>query len=75
MAKQAVAANKPSLWARVSTFINEVKAEMKKSTWPTRDEIWNSTSVVLFMLVVVGALIGVYDHVFQFVVFLLLKLG
>jgi preprotein translocase SecE subunit len=47
---------------------------MKKVTWPTRDELKTSTSVVLLLLVVCAAVIYVYDAIFQVLVFGLLRL-
>ncbi len=45
-------------------FINEVIAELKRVTWPTRDETIKLTAVVIVLSVVVGAFIGGLDAVF-----------
>ena len=31
-------------WQRLKTFLNEVKVETKKVTWPSRDEVIATTS-------------------------------
>ena len=75
MAKEAVAGEeKAGLIQRIKDFYQEVLTEMKKVTWPTREELKTSTSVVLLLLVVCAAVIYVYDAVFQVLVFGLLRL-
>lgn len=70
MAKQDVAAvdSKPGLVSRVKEFYHEVVAEMKKVTWPTKEELKGNTQVVLLVLALTGAIIYVYDIVFQYLV-------
>ena len=46
-------------------FLGEVKAEMKKVTWPTHRELVTYTGVVGVAVVVVSALIGVCDTFFS----------
>lgn len=45
-------------------FLNEVIAELKKVTWPTRQETVKLTAVVIAISVIVGAFIGGLDWVF-----------
>ena len=76
MAKQqASAASKKNLIILTKEFIQEVKVEMSKVTWPSREELKSSTQIVLLFLVIFASIIFVYDHIFQFVVVQLLKLG
>jgi preprotein translocase subunit SecE len=48
----------------VSQFMTEVKAEMKKVTWPTRDEVISYTIVVLTTSVLIGGLVYAADILF-----------
>jgi preprotein translocase subunit SecE len=48
----------------VSQFLTEVRAEMKKVTWPTRDEVVSYTIVVLVTTVLTGGLIYFADILF-----------
>jgi preprotein translocase subunit SecE len=48
----------------VSQFLTEVRAEMKKVTWPTRDEVISYTIVVLITVVLIGGLVYVADIAF-----------
>lgn len=45
-------------------FVQEVIAELKKVTWPTRAEVIKLTAVVIALSVIVGAFIGVLDVTF-----------
>ncbi len=42
-------------------FLNEVIAELKRVTWPTREELIKLTTVVIAISIVVGAFIGGLD--------------
>ncbi len=46
------------------TFLKEVVAELKKVTWPTRDETIKLTVVVLVISIIVAAFIGGLDYTF-----------
>ncbi len=48
----------------VSQFLTEVRAEMKKVTWPTRDEVVSYTLVVLVTVVLMGGLVYFADVLF-----------
>jgi preprotein translocase subunit SecE len=52
-------------WTRLSTFLVEVKAELQKTTWPTRKEVRNTTIVVVVFVVVCAAYLYVVDFVLQ----------
>ena len=45
-------------------FLKEVVAELKRVTWPTRDETIKLTFVVIALSVLVGAFIGGLDTLF-----------
>jgi preprotein translocase subunit SecE len=45
-------------------FLREVIAELKKVTWPTREETVKLTVVVIIISILVGAFIGGLDSVF-----------
>ena len=46
---------------RVREFVREVVAEFHKVTWPSRQELVNSTAVVVVLTVVVALFLGVVD--------------
>lgn len=45
----------------LKTFLGEVKAELKKCTWPTRSELLGSTMVVVVSVVILGLFVGLSD--------------
>jgi preprotein translocase subunit SecE len=48
-------------------FIRSVKAELKKVTWPTRDELSKATRMILILAVVLGLAIGWMDLLFNWI--------
>ena len=48
----------------VKGFFNEVKAELKKVTWPTKSQLVNNTLVILVFIAVITAILAVLDVAF-----------
>ena len=46
---------------KIANFVNEVKLEMLKVTWPGKDELIGSTAIVLISLVILAFFIGACD--------------
>ena len=61
--------------SRIRRFINESWSELKKVSWPTREQVRNLTVLVFAISLVVGLYITVLDTVFQFVIGLLVPEG
>ena len=51
------------LYNKVVTFFGEVKAELKKCTWSTRQELVGSTIVVVISVVILSVFVGLSDTV------------
>src|SRR5882672_643580 len=47
--------------ARVQEFFREVMLEFKRVTWPSRQELLNSTAVVIVVTVVLAFFLGLVD--------------
>lgn len=47
-------------------FLKEVVAELRKVTWPTKDELVGSTIVVIVVSLVVAIFIGIVDRILGF---------
>jgi len=45
-------------------FFTEVKAELSKVTWPTKDQVIRLTTVVIVISLAVGFFIGGLDFIF-----------
>lgn len=67
MATEAIAAGKRNWVGRVAEFLREVRAEIRKVTWSTWDELKKATGVIIVFVLVMGFLIGLMDTVLQFV--------
>jgi len=52
--ERAIKLPKLSIFGRVGEFYQQVKQEMRKTTWPTRTEVWSTTVVVLLAVVFFG---------------------
>ena len=50
---------------RLRRFIDEAWSELKKVTWPTREQVRNLTVLVFAISLVVGIYITVLDAAFQ----------
>ena len=50
--------------SRIRRYLDEVWSELKKVSWPTRDQVRNLTVLVFAISVVVGLYITALDTVF-----------
>ncbi len=48
---------------KIKLFISETRTELKKVTWPTREELKESTKVVIISTFIVTIFVGVVDQV------------
>lgn len=55
------------------TFLKEVRDELKKVVWPTRDEVIRLTSLVIVISLIVGFFLGGLDYVFTSIMALVIK--
>ncbi|MFA6535081.1 MAG: preprotein translocase subunit SecE [bacterium] len=53
---------------KVMAFVNEVKAEIRKVTWPTKDELIGTTIVVCILVVVFAFILGAMDGFSSFLI-------
>ena len=51
--------------SRIRRFIDEAWSELKKVSWPTRDQVRNLTVLVIAVSFAVGLYITVLDAAFQ----------
>jgi preprotein translocase subunit SecE len=66
-------AAKPGVVDRVTEYYQEVKIEMSKVTWPSKEDLKASTVIVLLVLAIFGVVIGAFDTVFQFIMVSILR--
>ena len=53
-------------WGKVKKFFRELRSELKKVVWPTREQVTKNTLVVAGCSAFVGVLIWLFDFVAQF---------
>lgn len=51
------------MFEKIKTFLAETRNELKKVTWPTKDELKESTRVVIVASLLMTAFIGVIDQI------------
>jgi len=52
---------------KLGNYFKEVKIELKKVSWPSKNEIISSTVIVLFLTVIFSVFIGGFDYLFTII--------
>ena len=53
---------------KIKKYLKETMAELRKMSWPTRQELMGSTIVVVVVSLVVAVFIGIVDRILVFAV-------
>ena len=69
------AAKKPSFFLRVWQFLKEVRAELKRVSWPTREQMIAFTTVTLITTIALTLFVFVIDIGFKRGLLAILELG
>jgi len=48
---------------RIKTYISETRTELKKVTWPSRQDLIDSTRVVIIATLILTVFVGLVDQV------------
>jgi len=59
--KPAVNFNKDGYVEKTLQYLREVKAELKKVTWPSRQQTAGSTVVVIVIVIIISIFLGIAD--------------
>ena len=62
-----VVQRRESLPVRVATFYQEVVTEMRKVTWPDREQLKDTTIKIIIFVLFIGAILGVLDVLLQLI--------
>ena len=54
-------------------YFKETRAELRKVTWPTRQEALNLTLIVVAFTIFMAALLGIIDYIFAWVFGLIIR--
>ena len=61
------------MFAKINNFVSEVTVELKKVSWPTRNELIGSTIIVIISVAAMAFYIGICDFIFSKAIHLLIK--
>lgn len=53
---------------KITEFFENIKTEMKKVSWPTKDELMGSTGVVMVLWILLSIYIFTSDNILQYIV-------
>jgi preprotein translocase subunit SecE len=62
-----VAERRESFPARVGNFYQEVITEMRKVTWPDREQLKDTTIKIIIFVLFIGALLAVIDIILNLI--------
>ena len=65
MANVAKGQDRPAVTLRIGKFLRESRAELRKVTWPTRNELITYTAVVIVSTAICALFLGVVDLIFS----------
>ena len=60
MAEKVAAQSNP-----VFRYLREVRGELRKVTWPTREESWRLTIIVLIVTILFALFLWAFDYIFS----------
>jgi len=60
---------------RITRYLKEVRAEMRKVTWPSRAEAIRLSSIVLVVLLIASAFLALVDYAFSWLMRIVINLG
>jgi len=60
---------------RMAEYFKEVRAEIRKVTWPARDEVTRMSTIVMLVLFVSSVFMAIVDYGFSWVMRLILQIG
>ena len=55
-------------YKRLGPFLKEVRAEVKKVTWPSKNEVYSTTIVVIMATIFFGFYLYIMDLLFSYVI-------
>ena len=73
--KKPAANEKLNVFQRMSRWFRELKSELKKVVWPTRQQTQNNTLVALAVMIVLAVILWGFDTVAQAAVHALIRLA
>lgn len=57
-------AKKQGLGTRIKRFFRESKAELKKVTWPSKEQLMHNTGIIIVFIAIITVILSVLDVAF-----------
>lgn len=57
--------NEKNIWKRMTSFLKDVRGEMKKVTWPSKNDLYKTTIAVIVSSIVFGIYLFGVDFIFS----------
>ena len=61
------------MFGKIKVFLEQVNIELKKVTWPSREELKGSTIVVIVSTILLAIFIGIADYAISKLVNILIR--
>ena len=65
---------KPNIFQRIKRWFKETAGELRKVSWPTREEALALTRIVLIVTIIMSVILGILDFIFARLVGLLVNI-
>ena len=62
--KKAKKDDKPGFFQRIARWFREMKSELKKVVWPSKEDTRKNTIVVLVVVIIAAAVLFILDAIF-----------
>ena len=57
---------------KIIAFLRESRSELKKVNWPSKEEVFTSTRVVIISILAIAAVLALIDYIIKTVIFSIL---
>ncbi len=61
------------MFSKIKTFFREVKIELKKVVFPSREEVLGSTKIVVVLVLIVAVFLGMIDMLLSKIIGIVIK--
>jgi len=58
---------------KIKSFLQEVKGELAKVSWPEKTILMKTTVVIIFLMIILGIYVGFVDIIFSRLISLIIK--
>lgn len=61
------------IFKKMKNFLFESKQELGRVSWPSKQELWDSTMVVILVSIMLAVFVGIFDRIFTTLVSLIVR--